>query len=96
MAQHEVKAHKAPTKPKRELRHIHIEKMANGFSVRKGYARPAGKESYVGMQDDDPPAVFNKHSKAHAHVRAAMAEMHPTGKPGAEPPADEETTEEEE
>lgn len=60
---------------KRQLKHIRVEKAANGFTVHKHYEQPGA--SYEARQPDPEPMVATSHAAAHKHVKAALAEMHP-------------------
>jgi hypothetical protein len=81
-------------KARTEVHRITIDKMANGFAIKK-HKRPipgTSREAMMmsPMESDEEPQAFVKHAPAHKAVQAAMAEMHPSlppaGMPDAGPP----------
>jgi hypothetical protein len=73
-----VKANKpkAAAAPKRKVRSVHVERAGNGFTVSHQKERPPMKPGAMMMHEPDAqPMVFNKMSKAHAHVKDLMSQM---------------------
>lgn len=69
-------------KAKMEVHRVVVDKMKNGFTVKvhKRTAPGTSREAMMSMpmEDEEGPAVFTKHAPAHAAVKAAMMEMHPS------------------
>jgi hypothetical protein len=75
-----VKANKpkAAAAPKRKVRSIHIERAGNGVTISHHREPPAptkGGMASMMMEKPADPMVFQKMSKAHAHVKDLMGQM---------------------
>lgn len=60
------------------LRHIRVEKMANGFAVHQEHdGLGMGPHGMPIHEPEPPPAVFTQHAKAKKHISDLLAQMHP-------------------